>query len=1028
MEVIKRDGNKQEVSFDKVKYRIKNLCNDLKVDPIIISQKVVSRIYNGVKTSELDELAGQICTSMATENYEYGILASRIIISNNHKNTSPSFSEKTILIKDLVSEEYYNFVMMNKEKINTIIDYNKDYNFDYFAYKTLEKAYLFKVNGKTVERIQDLFMRVSIGLHIGDLKSSLGSYVCMSDKYFIHATPTLFHSGTNKPQLLSCFLLGTSDSVGGIYKTLTDSALISQYAGGIGIHISNIRSKGSKIHSTNGESGGIIPMLRVYNETAKYINQSGKRKGSIAIYLEPHHMEIMEFLQIRKNHGNEDERARDLFMALWISDLFMKRVESDKDWTLFDPNECKGLTDSFGKDYEDLYIEYEKDNTKRKIVLPARKIWKAIIDSQIETGTPYILFKDNINNKSNQSNIGIIKSSNLCVDGNTRIITKRGKHRIKEYLNKEVTIWNGYEWSNVIVRMTGMNQPMMKVIVEYTYNDKDLINTNTPHYINEINQLEISSEDLNEELNDNKELNNEKISKKIFELICTPYHKFYIKNGETEEANNLKEGDELLDFYLYNRKKRYSKPTIKKIITVNELNYTANTYCFNEPLRHKAVFNNILTGQCAEIVEYSDNKEYACCTLASISLSRLVENKKIEGKFKIFTKLDCKYCKLAKMLFNNYKLDYEEEYVNTENKEDIKNYIFENFKKNVTTLPQIYYIDKENRKEYIGGYEELLEYIRPEFNYNKLEIVLQTIVNNLNNIIDLNYYPVLETKISNNRHRPLGIGVQGLADVYMKMRYGFDSEEAKDLNKKIFESIYYYALKASNELAIEHGPYETFKGSPISEGKFQFDLWKIKPSRRYDWEGLRKKIIDKGIRNSLLIALMPTATTSQIMGNNECFEPITSNIYTRRTIAGDFIIINDYLIKDLMNLGIWNKDLKDLIIASNGSIQDIEIIPNEIKELYKTAWELKQKALIDQSIGRAPFICQTQSLNLFFEDPSQTQITSALMYGWKNGLKTGSYYIRTRPKVQAQQFTIDPRLLKKNNGETKYEICENCSA
>jgi ribonucleotide reductase alpha subunit len=1025
MEVIKRDGNKQEVSFDKVKYRIKNLCNNLKVDPIIISQKVVSRIYDGVKTSELDELAAQICTSMATENYEYGILASRIIISNNHKNTSPSFSEKTILLKDLVSEEYYNFVMVNKEKINTIIDYNKDYNFDYFAYKTLEKAYLFKVNGKTVERIQDLFMRVSLGLHIGDIKLSIASYICMSDKYFIHATPTLFHSGTNKPQLLSCFLLGTSDSVGGIYKTLTDSALISQYAGGIGIHISNIRSKGSKIHSTNGESGGIIPMLRVYNETAKYINQSGKRKGSIAIYLEPHHMEIMEFLQIRKNHGNEDERARDLFMALWISDLFMKRVESDQDWTLLDPNECKGLTEVYGKDYEELYKKYENDNTKRKIILPARKIWKAIIDSQIETGTPYILFKDNINNKSNQSNVGVIKSSNLCVDGNTKIITKKGKYKIKDFVNQEVTIWNGYEWSNVIVRMTGMNQPMMKVLVEYTYNNKDYMNTNNlPFYKKEQNNLE----SLNEDDNEIEDIKENKINKKTFELICTPYHKFYLKNGDTIEANNLKEGEELLDFYLYNKKKRYSKPTIKKIITVNELNYIANSYCFNEPLRHKAVFNNILTGQCAEIVEYSDNKEYACCTLASISLSRFVENKKIEGKFKIFTKFDCKYCKLSKMLLNNYNLEYDEEYITNDNKEDIKKYIFDNFNKNVSTLPQIYYIENENIKEYIGGYEELLEYIRPKFNYNKLETVLQTIVNNLNNIIDLNYYPVLETKRSNNRHRPLGIGVQGLADVYMKMRYAFDSEEAKDLNKKIFESIYYYALKASNELSMQYGPYETFKGSPISEGKFQFDLWKIKPSRRYDWEGLRRKIIEKGIRNSLLIALMPTATTSQIMGNNECFEPITSNIYTRRTIAGDFIIINDYLIKDLMNLEIWNKELKDLIIASNGSIQDIDIIPNEIKELYKTAWELKQKSLIDQSIGRAPFICQTQSLNLFFEDPSQTQITSALMYGWKNGLKTGSYYIRTRPKVQAQQFTIDPRLLKKNNGETKYEICENCSA
>ena len=774
MHIIKRNGEKQKVSFDKVLWRLENLSSDINVDYTTVAQKVISRIYDGVNTSELDELAAQVCISLISENLDFGILASRIIISNNHKNTSPSFSETIYILynnkKDdetpcpLVSKEVYDVVMKNKVKLNSVIDYNRDFNFNYFSYKTLEKAYLLKVNNKIVERIQHLFMRVSIGIHMDDIKSAIKSYELMSQKYFIHATPTLYHSGTKKNQLASCFLMGTDDSVFGIYKTISDCAAISKGAGGIGIHISNIRSKGSYINGTNGVSNGIIPMAKVYNETARYINQSGKRPGSFAMYLEPHHPEILEFLELKKNHGNENERARDLFLALWISDLFMERVKANQDWSLFDPNDCKNLNNVYGDEYKKLYLQYESEGRAQKVV-PVRKIWQAILNSQIETGTPYMLYKDNVNRKNNQANVGIIKSSNLC----------------------------------------------------------------------------------------------------------------------------------------------------------------------------------------AEIVEYSDKDEYAVCTLASIGLPMFVNDKGV-------------------------------------------------------------------------------------FDYDKLVEVMDTVVRNLDRVIDINYYPVPETRKSNERHRPMGIGVQGLADVFAKMRIPFDSEEAQEVNKLIFESMYYGAMKTSHQLAKEKGHYSTFQGSPISQGKFQFDLWGVKPSDRYDWDSLRKSIMEDGVRNSLCIALMPTASTSQILGNNECFEPFTSNIYSRITIAGAFMVLNKYLIRDLDKLNMWNKEMKDKILFYNGSIQQIKEIPDELKNLYKTVWEMKQKALIDLSIGRAPFVCQTQSLNLFFEEPSHKVLTGAFFYGWSKGLKTGSYYIRTRPKVQAQQFTLDPEKFKqkieenKKTNETKYEVCEMCSA
>ena len=768
MNVIKRNGRKEYVSFDKVTKRLQNLSNDLSVDLIPVAQKVIARIYNDVKTTELDELAAQICISLESTHLDYGKLASRIIISNNHKNTSPSFSETIYNLYQcgLINKELYKTVMDNKDKLNSTIKYERDFDFNYFGFKTLEKSYLLKCKGVIIERPQHLLMRVSVGFHKDNIKAAIKSYEGMSQKYFIHATPTLYNSGTNNSQMASCFLLGTHDSILGIYKTIADCAKISKGAGGIGIHISNIRSKGSFIRGTNGYSNGIIPMSRVYNETARHVNQGGRRPGSFALYLEPHHPEVMQFVELRKNHGDENARARDIFLAIWISDLFMERVEAGQDWSFFNENDCPGLQDAYGPAYKELYEQYEAEG-KAFGTMKAQDIWQAICTAQIETGTPYILYKNACNKKSNQQNIGTIKSSNLC----------------------------------------------------------------------------------------------------------------------------------------------------------------------------------------AEILEYSDHKEYAVCNLASVGLPRYVNEK-------------------------------------------------------------------------------------GEFDYEKLIEMMEVIVRNIDQIIDVNYYPVPETKYSNMRHRPMGIGVQGLADIYAKMRIAFDSPEAMEVNKLIFETMYYGALKAGHKLAIEKGAYSTFEGSPLSKGQFQFDLWSVKPpSDRYDWESLRQAIMKDGVRNSLYIALMPTASTSQILGNNECFEPFTSNYYSRSTIAGQFPVINKYLVKDLMDLNLWNKEMKDKILFYGGSVQNIEEIPQEIRNLYKTVWEMKQKVIIEQAADRGAFVCQTQSMNLFFEEPSHKVLTGALFYGWKKGLKTGSYYIRSRPKSKVQQFTLDPEKFKKVMEENKkqedndkYEVCEMCSS
>ena len=889
MRVQKRNGNFEDVSFDKILNRIKNLCvgeefeYKLNIDPTIIAQKVCSEIYDNVTTSDLDKLSAEISISLYTKHPEFAILASRISISNHLKCTPKTFSECiNNLYNNYVNGEHfpiihkylYDLVINNKDLIDSKIINNNDYLIDFFGFKTLEKSYLLKKDKTILETPQYLFMRTSLCIHRDNLDKAFETYNMISNKYFIHATPTLFNAGTNNEQLASCFLIAMKeDSISGIYDTLKDCALISKHAGGIGLHCHNIRSAGSMIRGTNGISNGLVPMLRVFNDTARYVDQGGgKRNGSIAIYLEPWHADIMEFLELKKNHGNEFDKARDLFYALWIPDLFMKRVEKKEMWTLMCPNECPGLSDCYGEEFEKLYTEYERKGFGKKI--EAQQIWHSIYISQIEVGMPYILYKDACNRKSNQNNLGTIKSSNLCT----------------------------------------------------------------------------------------------------------------------------------------------------------------------------------------EIIEYSDKDETAVCNLASISLPKfLIEKDLSDDKITIYSKNDCKQCSYIKNILKNNNIPYKEELLDKKI-DRIKLYekICDDGNKIVDEMPQIYV-----NGQYLGGFLDLYDYIKPVFDYDMLEEISGILTQNLNNIIDNNFYPLKETKRSNMRHRPIGIGVQGLANVFYKLGLSFDSDESKEINEKIFEHIYYGSLKKSMEISKdreekineyikdppwmsdnydkvkvkEHlnvtneelnkiilnkkfmGSYSSFEGSPASKGLLQFDLWDEKPSDDMleKWDLLKQDIKKYGLRNSLCVAPMPTASTSQILGNYECFEPIMSNIYTRRVLAGEYVVINNYLINDLINYEIWNTELKDLIISHDGSIQNIPKIPQFIKDKYKTAWEIKQKNIIDMSVDRGKYICQSQSLNLFIESPTFKTISSMHFYSWKKGLKTGIYYLRSRPSSKAIQFTVAP------------DVCESCS-
>jgi ribonucleoside-diphosphate reductase alpha chain len=754
MFVIKRDGRKEQIMFDKITARIRKLCYSLNelVDPLKVAMRVIEGLYDGVTTSELDNLAAEVAATMTTAHPDYARLAARISVSNLHKNTKKTFSEvmqdlytyvnpRTGKEAPLLADDVYNVIMENKDRLDSTIIYNRDFGYDYFGFKTLERSYLLKLNGKIAERPQHMLMRVSIGIHLNDLDAAIETYELMSKKYFTHATPTLFNSGTPKPQMSSCFLLTMKeDSIDGIYDTLKQTARISQSAGGIGLSIHNIRATGSYIAGTNGTSNGIVPMLQVFNDTARYVDQGGgKRKGSFAMYIEPWHADIFDFLDLKKNHGKEEMRARDLFYAMWMPDLFMKRVQEDGNWTLMCPNECPGLCDVHSEEFEALYTGYEAAGKGRKTI-KARELWEKILESQIETGTPYMLYKDAANRKSNQKNLGTIRSSNLCT----------------------------------------------------------------------------------------------------------------------------------------------------------------------------------------EIMEYTSPDEVAVCNLASIALPMFVKN--------------------------------------------------------------------------------------GVFDHKELFRITKRVTKNLNRVIDRNYYPVEEAKNSNMRHRPVGLGVQGLADTFIKLRMPFTSDEAKKLNKDIFETLYFAAVTASMEEAKADGPYETYEGSPISKGEFQYNLWGIKDeelSGLWNWDKLRKQVLKHGVRNSLLVAPMPTASTSQILGNNECFEPYTSNIYTRRVLSGEFIVVNKHLLEDLVELGLWNDGLKNEIMRANGSVQNVDVIPQDIKDLYKTVWELSMKDIIDMSRQRGYFIDQSQSLNLFLEGATMAKLTSMHFYAWKSGLKTGMYYLRTKSAVDAIKFTVE---------------------
>jgi ribonucleoside-diphosphate reductase alpha subunit len=781
MYVVKRDSRKEPVKFDKITARIIKMCYGLDplVSPEAVAMKVIEGIYDGVTTTDLDELAAEVAAAKTIDHPDYALLASRIAVSNLHKDTKKTFSDvmsdlynyidpKTGENAALLSKEVFDIIMDNKDRFDSNIIYDRDFRYDYFGFKTLTRSYLMKLNGKIVERPQQMLMRVSIGIHKNDIESALKTYNLMSEGWFTHATPTLFNSGTPKPQMSSCFLLTTKeDSINGIYDTLKSCAQISQSAGGIGLSIHDIRATGSYIKGTNGESNGIVPMLRVFNDTARYVDQGGgKRKGSFAIYLEPWHADVFDFLDLKKNHGKEEQRARDLFYALWIPDLFMKRVKENGDWTLMCPHECPGLSDTHSKEFEKLYTKYEKAGKGRKTI-KAQDLWFKILESQIETGTPYMLYKDAANAKSNQQNLGVIKSSNLCT----------------------------------------------------------------------------------------------------------------------------------------------------------------------------------------EIIEYTAPDEVAVCNLASLALPKYINEDKT-------------------------------------------------------------------------------------FDFEKLFNVTYQATLNLNKIIDGNYYPVEEARNSNLRHRPIGLGVQGLADAFILMGYPFESKEAKALNQEIFETIYFASMTASKDLAKELGHYETYPGSPVSKGVFQYDMWNVKPTDRWEWKLLKDEVKKYGVRNSLLLAPMPTASTAQILGNNECFEPYTSNIYTRRVLSGEFIIVNKHLLKDLVKENLWNSDMRQKIMAANGSVQNIEEVPQHIKDLYKTAWEISQKSIIEQAADRGAYICQSQSLNIFMENANFGKLTSMHFYGWEKGLKTGMYYLRTKAATDAIKFTVDKSVVSNTSPKSEEEIacsidngddCEMCS-
>lgn len=1113
MKVIKRDGTLETVSFDKITSRIKNLSKDLlHTNPTLVAQKTIQGLKDRIKTSELDELAASICTDLVSLHPDYEELAARIIVSNHHKNTLPCFSDVMALLyhnKDingvhapLINKPFYEVTQQYSTELDAMIEYDRDYYFSYFGFKTLANGkYLLRVGDEIVERPQHLIMRVAVALHKSDLNRVQETYDLMSNFYFTHATPTLFNAGTVLQQLASCFPAGTlvdtqrgsieiekveigdittshlhhqvkvtqvhrnplgnrklyklntftssitvtdnhelwvvpagqrkarwiqvkdlnpgdyigtkrsmynynwesidvyikhhinidgivfsklcdkhlifpqpdedtpvwtlgvdqdhsytvhglmvrncflldidSDSIDGMYKTLMDCAKISKTAGGIGVAFHKIRANGSRIRSTNGTSTGIRKILKVYNATANHVDQGGnKRNGSFAIYLEPWHADIFTFIELRRPDGNEELRARQLFYALWIPDLFMERVEKNQPWSLMCPDQCPGLDECYGLEFNKLYKKYEMEGKFIRQV-KARELWKEIIITQIKTGMPYMLYKDQCNRVSPQKHLGTIKSSNLCVSGDTLVLTRNGQKRIETLYGQTVDVWNGYQYSNVKISQTGVNQPMLRI----GFSNESSIECT--HY----HKFFIHSSD------------------KIIQNYDISNLKGYLRLGIVKrvDAKDLKQGDELIGWkwpgninvtICQQQSCYYPGHYMASVVSIESSSFADKVYCFKEPILGTAMFNGVLTSNCSEIIEYTSTKDQSVCNLLSISLPAFVE--------------------------------------------------------------------------YVDGDRE-----QPRFNFENLEYVTKVTVRNENKVIDLTYYPTTETKTTNLRDRPIGIGVQGYANALIKMRIPFDSSDAKELNRKIFECIYYSALCASMKLSKRDGPYQSYQKSELClSGKLHCDYYSdVKFSPELNWKKLREKIAKYGVRNSLLIALMPTASTSQILGNTESFEPYTSNFYVRRTKSGDFIVANKYLIDDLVQLDLWNNDMRDKIIANNGSIQTIDEIPDHIKELYKTSWDISQKVVIDLAADRSPFIDQSQSMNLYLAEPSIAQVGSMHMYAWKKKLKTGMYYLRSRPAANAEQVTVDPKYSKnkilesseKELGSILGEGCISCS-
>ena len=1138
MKVIKRSGRPEDVSFDKITARIKKLCYGLDenfVDHINVTKKVIQGLYDGVTTVELDNLAAETAASMSTVHPDYAQLAARIAISNLHKETDKSFSStmeglynyvdpKTGDPAGLIGDDTMAVIRANKSRLDAAIIYDRDFEFDYFGYKTLERSYLMRMDGAVVERPQQMLMRVAVGIHQEDIESAIQTYQLMSEKWFIHATPTLFNSGTPKPQMSSCFLLSlTEDSIEGIFETLRRCARISQAAGGIGLSIHNVRATGSYIKGTGGTSNGIVPMLKVFNDTARYVDQGGgKRKGAFAVYLEPWHADIFDFLDLKKNHGKEEMRARDLFYALWMNDLFMERVKADGEWSLFDPNEAPGLFDAYGGEFEALYHQYEAEGKARRTV-KAQELWFAILDSQIETGTPYILYKDAANKKSNQQNLGTIRSSNLCcIAADQRVVTDRGMVTIGELYAQGGK--NQVAGRTQIRTASEMFLPrpdgeMLKIHTKEGYTHK--VTPDHKVWVEGLGWKEAQDLEPGDRLTIQQYEglfgNNHLPDEAFLTGLIAGDGTFSASGVHVDVWDNASDQLPLIEEKVQNLVDHYEQELDYDNLTGNEhagtfapslapafvecktpdnatkyrlsssvLGYVLEAHGFTRETKHQ-VPQFVWKGTRETVAQYlrglylADGTvqagEITTCSLASIHRDFLADIQIIWANFGVKTSLtqmreeqpqllpdgkggkayytskalyrlhitSIRGCRIAEEITGIGGYRKNDRFLANIEKQGYRQKLWATFERNEPLPNEDAYcllVDSEEHSWTVNGLitknTEIMEYTSPDevavcnlaslalpkyvkedktYDFDRLVEVTRVVTRNLNKVIDRNYYPIEQARNSNMKHRPIGLGVQGLADAFIMMRMPFDSPEARQLNKDIFEAIYFAACTESIALAKELGHYESYPGSPASKGELQYDLWGVTPSDKWDWAGLKKDLAKYGMRNSLLVAPMPTASTSQILGNNECFEAYSSNMYTRRTLSGEFVVVNKHLLHDLIGLGLWDNAMRNRLMAANGSIQDFEDVPQHLRDLYKTVWEISQKVVIDMAADRGAFICQSQSMNLFVENVNFGKLSSMHFYAWSKGLKTGMYYLRTKAARDAIKFTVDKTQLSKQGEE-----------